>query len=100
MKEKINVAVIGLGNRGRGMLGTICMMDDVNVIGVCDAYEDRTQNGIERVQKEKGNTPFGTTNYKEIFELEGLDSVYIATDWSTHVKIAIEAMKAGIPAAS
>ena len=31
---------------------------------------------------------------------EGLDSVYIATDWSTHVKIAIEAMKKGIPAAS
>ena len=100
MKEKIKVAVIGIGNRGSGMLSTICMMDDVDVIGVCDEYEDRAQDGIRRVEEKKGYKPFATTNYKEIFELEGLDSVYIATDWSTHVKIAIEAMKKGIPAAS
>ena len=100
MKEKIKVAVIGIGNRGSGMLSTICMMDDVDVIGVCDEYEDRAQEGIRRVEEKKGYKPFATTNYKEIFELEDLDSVYIATDWSTHVKIAIEAMKAGIPAAS
>lgn len=100
MKEKINVAVIGIGNRGSGMLSTICKMDDVNVIGVCDAYGDRAEDGVRRVEEAKGTTPFSTTNYKEIFELEGLDSVYIATDWSTHVTIAIEAMQHGIPAAS
>ncbi len=53
MKEKINVAVIGLGNRGSGMLGTICMMDDVDVIGVCDEYEDRAQDGIRRVEEKR-----------------------------------------------
>ncbi len=100
MKEKINVAVIGLGGRGRGMLGIIASMKDVNVIGVCDAYEDRTEDGKKKVEDIQGHTPFASTNYKDILALEGLDSVYIATDWSTHVRIAIDAMKNGVPAAS
>lgn len=96
MKDMVNVAVIGLGGRGFSMLDTICIMDDVNVIGVCDNYEDRTQRAVEKVEKLKSKAPFGTQNYKEIFALDGLDTVYIATDWETHVEIAVEAMKKGI----
>lgn len=99
MKDKINVAVIGLGGRGQGMAGVIRKMDDVNIIGVCDVYEDRVQKTIDDTVKDGRPAPFSTTDYKEIFELENLDSVYIATDWSTHIKIAIDAMKHGIPAA-
>lgn len=99
MKDKIKVGVIGVGGRGHGMIGTIDCMDDVEIIGVCDVYQDRVEAAQKRVFEEKGWTPFGTTDYNEIFELEGLDSVYIASDWSTHVKIAIAAMKKGIPAA-
>ena len=99
MKDKIKVAVIGVGGRGHGMIGTIDCMDDVEIIGVCDVYQDRVEAAQKRVFEEKGWTPFGTTDYNEIFELEGLDSVYIASDWSTHIKIAIAAMKKGIPAA-
>lgn len=99
MKDSIKVAVIGLGGRGHGMIGTIDLMNDVEIIGVCDVYQDRVENAQRRVEKERGYTPFGTTDYHEIFELEGLDSVYISTDWSTHVRIAIDAMKKGIPAA-
>lgn len=100
MKDKIKVGVIGVGGRGHGMIGTIDdMKDDVQIIGVCDVYEDRVERAQERVLEETGFKPFGTTDYHEIFKLEGLDSVYIASDWSTHVRIAIDAMKAGIPAA-
>lgn len=99
MKEKIKVGVIGAGGRGHGMIGTINKMNDVQIIGVCDAYQDRTENAQKRVEEETGFRPFGSTNYHDILALEGLDSVYIATDWSTHVRIAIDAMKAGIPAA-
>lgn len=99
MKEKIKVGVIGLGGRGSSMVGTINLMDDIEIIGVCDLYQDRVESAQERIEKEKGFKPFGTTDYREIFELEGLDSVYIATDWATHVTIAIDAMKHGIPAA-
>jgi len=100
MKEKIKVGVIGVGGRGHGMIGTIDnMKEDVQIIGVCDVYEDRVENAQKRVEEETGFRPFGSTNYHDILALEGLDSVYIASDWSTHVRIAIDAMKAGIPAA-
>lgn len=100
MKDKIKVAVIGVGGRGHGMIGTIDnMKDDVQIIGVCDLYEDRVENAQKRVLEETGFKPFGTTDYQKILKLDGLDSVYIASDWSTHVRIAIDAMKAGIPAA-
>ena len=99
MKEKINVAVIGLGGRGRGMAGVIRKMDDVNLVGLCDLYEDRVQEAVEQTVKDGRPEPFATTDYKKIFEIENLDSVYIATDWSTHIKIAIDAMNCGIPAA-
>ena len=100
MKDKIKVGVIGVGGRGHGMIGTIDnMKDDVQIIGVCDVYQDRVENAQKRVEEETGFKPFGSTDYHDILALEGLDSVYIASDWSTHVRIAIDAMKAGIPAA-
>lgn len=100
MKDKIKVGVIGCGGRGHGMIGTIDdMQDDVQIIGVCDVYQDRVENAQKRVEEETGFKPFGSTDYHDILALEGLDSVYIASDWSTHIRIAIDAMKAGIPAA-
>ena len=100
MKDKIKVGVIGVGGRGHGMIGTIDdMQDDVQIIGVCDVYQDRVENAQKRVEEETGFKPFGSTDYHDILALEGLDSVYIASDWSTHIRIAIDAMKAGIPAA-
>lgn len=100
MKDKIKVAVIGAGGRGHGMIGTIDnMQDDVQIIGVCDLYEDRVEAAKQRVLEETGFEPFGSTDYHDILKLEGLDSVYIASDWSSHVRIAIDSMKAGIPAA-
>ncbi len=99
MKEKINVAVIGLGGRGSGMARSISKMEDVNLVAVCDAYEDRVEDAKKRAIEDGQPEPFGTTDYKEIIEMGNLDSVYIATDWSTHVRIAIDFMKHGIPAA-
>ncbi len=99
MKNTVNIAVIGLGGRGHGMGMNMCKMPDVNLIGVCDIYQDRVDDMIEDVKEEGYPAPFGTTDYTEIFKLPDLDSVYIATDWEVHIKIAIEAMRAGIPAA-
>ena len=61
-KRKINVAFIGHGHRGIGILKLLLEMDDVNVVGVCDRYDDRLeaaknagvtpQEHVDRVAKE------------------------------------------------
>ena len=97
MKDVINVAVIGLGCRGAAMLAdNMCKMDDVNIIGLCDVYEDRVERSAEAVVSKGRKKPFCTLDYKEILSLPELDSVFIATSWETHVEIAIDAMKSGV----
>lgn len=94
--KKINVACVGLGCRGQGMLKTILKMcDNVDVLGVCDLYEDRVQKGIEMVEEFRGHKPFGTTNSDEIMKMENIDAVLIFAYWEAHVDLAVAAMNHG-----
>ena len=72
------------------------MPEDVEIVAVCDNYQDRTEAGKKAVMKSKrGNTPVASTNYKDIIGLKEVDCVIIATSWEDHIKIAIEAMRLG-----
>ena len=98
MKEQLNIGIIGLGGRGYGLLtGVILHMDDINVVGVCDCYEDRAQNAADQVEKVKGNRPFITQDYKALIALEEVDAVIVSSAWTGHIEIMIECMKAGKP---
>lgn len=99
MKKIINVAMIGMGQRGGQLMDPLLKMDDVRVVAVCDGYEDRTEEAAKTVEKENGNVPFKTTNYKEILERDDVDVAVISTSWEYHIEIAIEAMRKGIFAA-
>lgn len=98
MKERLKVGIIGLGGRGYGLLnGVILHVDEVDVVAVCDCYEDRTQDAATCVEKNRGNTPFMTTNYKELIAHEEVEAVVVSSAWTDHIRIAIEAMRAGKP---
>ena len=94
------IGVIGYGLRGKTITKQILLkMDDVDVVAVCDEYEDRAQAAADAVEKVKGARPFSTTNHQEVLALDSLDCVYVATSWETHVEVAIEALEKGIPVA-
>jgi len=95
MKEQIKVGIIGLGGRGNGLLGEILRMKDIDVIAVCDLYEDRRENAARRVEERLGSTPLATGNYKEILALDEVDAVIVSSSWADHVNVAIDAMNAG-----
>ena len=99
MKNSVNVGIIGLGNRGTDMMCTMAKMEDINILAVCDKYPDRVERAIGKLVDRNRPAPMGTTDFNEVLNLPGIDTVYIATDWEWHVRIAIEAMKNGIPAA-
>ena len=95
----LKVGYIGLGGRGRGMLKTVLdSFKHVEIVGVCDLYEDRVQEGIDIVKEKRGTTPFGTTNSDEIMKLD-VDAVLVMTAWEAHIPLCIDAMKAGKPVA-
>ena len=99
--KNVKIGVIGLGQRGYGvMVSNLIKFEDVDIVAVCDLYEDRVERAANAVKEAKGYAPFGTRDYREVFEVEGVDAVYVATSWETHVKISIDAMRKGIPVAS
>ncbi len=93
--ERVRMGIIGFGCRAYGMMDILMGFEDVDIVAVCDKYEDRRDNAKNRVAERKGNVPFATTDYKELLAREDVDAVYIATDWEMHFPIAIDAMKAG-----
>lgn len=97
MKEKLNIAFVGLGNRGYYLLDqTVLPMKDINIVAVCDSYEDRVEKVAKLIEEKKGNVPFKTTKYEDILELENLDGVVISAAWEAHVNMTIAAMEKGI----
>lgn len=92
--ENVRIGMIGYGGRARGMMDILLGFEDVTVTAVCDKYDDRTEDAVKRVVEKRGNTPFASTNYKDILAREDVDAVYIATDWEMHFPIAIDALYA------
>lgn len=96
MKEKLRIGIIGLGGRGLGLLKSVILkFRDIDVVAVCDLYADRTEEGAKTVRRTRGTEPFMTQNYTEVLKKD-LDAVVITAGWEDHIKIAVDAMKAGI----
>ena len=94
--RKLKLAVIGLGQRGYfTMRDCTLLLDSIEIVAVCDLYEDRVERAIELSKEKTGRTPYGTTDFREILKREDVEAVYISTSWESHIKIAIESLRAG-----
>lgn len=94
--EKLKVGCIGMGCRGISMLKPILnMCDNVEVVAVCDLYEDRAQEGAALIKEKKGTEAFVTTDAYELINCENVEAVMIFSAWESHVDLAIASMEAG-----
>ncbi len=91
--DRLNVACIGVGGRGSGIGGQAA--DLGQLVACCDVHGPNAENFYKQ-QKEKGRECKIYSDYREMFEKEkDVDVVTIGTPDHWHVKIAIEAMRAG-----
>ena len=94
--KQIKVGCIGLGKRGTNMLKTILnMCKNVDVVAVCDLYEDRASDAATLVNESRGNIPFKTTDAYEVLQIDEIDAIIIFTSWESHIDLVIKAMEAG-----
>jgi len=94
--KTVKLGIIGLGERGRNLLDDVIMfMDDVEILAVCDAYEDRALAGAEAVRAGKSGAVLCTTDYRDILKMEEINAIAILSAWESHVPIALAAMRAG-----
>ena len=95
-REKVKVGVIGLGPRGKwGMLGSLLVCPEAEVVALCDLYEDRREEAKKYVEEKRGNTPVLYEDYHDLLKDENVESVVIASSWDEHTRMAVASMKAG-----
>ena len=94
--EKLKLGVVGMGQRGLSLTKMFLKMDMVEVVAVCDLYEDRVK-AIQNEAVAAGKPePFGTLDYKEIITRDKIDCVVVATSWRTRVDIIVYALRQGV----
>ncbi len=99
-QKPLKMAVIGYGNRGDSVTRHILLkLPEIEIVAVCDEYEDRTEKAAADVEAACGKRPFASSDYRDILKCPGVEAVYVATSWETHVEIAIDALECGIPVA-
>ncbi len=98
--DSVRVAVVGVSGRGRGLLGLLLGMPDVEVIGVSDLYEDRLVRAKQDVIEKRGNTPMASTDFRRLLEMKELDAVITPSSWTSHADVCIASMDAGKYAAT
>ena len=97
--KKIRMGIVGLGQRGQGMLQTFLAYSIVDVVAVCDVYQDRVDLVSQKVEEQRGHKPRQYLDFSMMLKDKEMDAIYIASSWEEHIKQAILAMKAHIPVA-
>lgn len=98
--KQFKVGIIGLGGRGLDLLKHIVLPRKyVDIVSICDTYEDRVEAAAKAIVEKGGKEPFGTTNWQELIQRGGIDALFVFTAWENHIPAAIQSMQAGIPVA-
>jgi predicted dehydrogenase len=88
--DRVNLGLIGAGERGRNDMSMFQKVPTVQVTAVCDVY-------AEMVDKAKTMAPNAKTfgDYRKLLELKEIDVVLIGTPDHWHAATAIAALNAG-----
>lgn len=97
--EKVRLAFIGVGYRGRDHLEQSLYRDDVEVTAICDIDPVSISKTLEITKKYGRKDPKvysnGDHDFLNLLKRDDIDGVVIATPWEWHVPMAVESMKAG-----
>jgi predicted dehydrogenase len=95
--KKISIAQCGYGYWGKNILRNLLDMDNVDVIGICDANKSNLEKATKLITKNSEYNPklISTTDYNHIIKNPEIDAILIVTPPNTHYELAYQAIKAG-----
>jgi predicted dehydrogenase len=88
--ETLRVGTIGSGGRCRELLRGAKYVPEIEVVRVCDVWDDAIQETLKMAPGAKT-----TKEYREVLDDKGIDAVIIATPDHWHVPLLVEALDAG-----
>ena len=102
--DKVRIGFVGLGMRGPGAVERMSHIEGVEIVGLCDQYEDRVEKMQQLLEKQglprARNYSGSKEAWKQMCENPDIDLIYITTPWSLHTPIAVYAMEHGKHAAT
>ncbi|MBL9138764.1 MAG: Gfo/Idh/MocA family oxidoreductase [Verrucomicrobiales bacterium] len=94
--RRVQVAAIGVGPQGQGVMSGILAQPNARVMMVCDLMERHREQARERVNRHYGNRDCAVAmDFREVLARPDIDAVMIATPDHWHVPVALAAAQAG-----
>ncbi|GAA4423743.1 Gfo/Idh/MocA family oxidoreductase [Bremerella cremea] len=94
--DKVNLGVIGFGNRCKYVMGGTLPHEDVRCVAIADVWSKHRADGKAMVDKHYGNSDCETLrDFRELLDRKDIDAVLIATGDRWHAAASILAAKAG-----
>ena len=89
--DRIGVALIGCGMRGRGLVAHLPQIEGAELRAVSDAYTPRMEQAAFQSETEVR----ASADYRRLLDSPDVDAVVIATPDHWHVPMTLEALRAG-----
>ncbi|MFE1772292.1 Gfo/Idh/MocA family protein [Streptomyces sp. NPDC059008] len=98
-RSTVRVGIIGLGNRGDGMIGLFLAVPGVRVVALCDPVKEKTAKAAKKVTNAGQPAPAvysnGDHDFENLCKRGDIDFVFVATPWDWHFEMARTAMLNG-----
>ncbi len=94
----VRIGFIGLGNRGMATLRRYLVIDDIDIVALCDINSSHLTEAGALLQQDGRYHPHiydSANGWRMLCERPDIDLVYVCTDWLTHTLMACHAMERG-----
>ena len=90
--DRVNLGFIGFGIRGNILLESAKETQQANLVEVCDCYQGHLERARERTE---GKIATNFAKYKRLLDRKDIDAVVVATPDHWHLRIVLDALRAG-----
>src|SRR6266496_2877136 len=77
--DRVNVAVVGVGSRGKAHVNEYLKLPGARVAALCDVNTAETERGTAMVEKATGEKPKVYQDLRKLYDDKDIDAVSIAT---------------------